>query len=195
MVQRPLGPTTLFKHLLLWTNGRSKQILCGSLLVRGKQKFILMIQVTWPQSKMLKTLKNLLLQNHLANCLETWHVASESVVLQSIYKSWHLVDLDLFYRKVNFGSMAIWMGKAEIFHFCFVLFWLLFNVPVNNFSVMLRRRPPIPGYYQYFWGILAQGNNTPTRPRIEPGSPDPESNALTTRPVRPLFIFVLLLYS
>ena len=30
---------------------------------------------------------------------------------------------------------------------------------------------------------LAQGNNTPTRPRIEPGSPDPESDALTTRPV------------
>ena len=26
---------------------------------------------------------------------------------------------------------------------------------------------------------LAQGNNTPTRPRIEPGSPDPESDALT----------------
>ena len=32
---------------------------------------------------------------------------------------------------------------------------------------------------------LAQGNNTPTRPRIEPGSPDPEYDALTTRPVRP----------
>ena len=32
---------------------------------------------------------------------------------------------------------------------------------------------------------LAQGNNTPTRPRIEPRSPDPESDALTTRPVRP----------
>ena len=31
---------------------------------------------------------------------------------------------------------------------------------------------------------LAQGNYTPTRPRIEPGSPDPESDALTTRPVR-----------
>ena len=31
---------------------------------------------------------------------------------------------------------------------------------------------------------LAQGNNTPTRPRIEPGSPDQESDALTTRPVR-----------
>ena len=32
---------------------------------------------------------------------------------------------------------------------------------------------------------LAQGNNTPTWPRIEPGSPDPESDALTTRPVAP----------
>ena len=32
---------------------------------------------------------------------------------------------------------------------------------------------------------LAQGTNTSTRPRIEPGSPDPESDALTTRPVRP----------
>ena len=31
---------------------------------------------------------------------------------------------------------------------------------------------------------LAQGNNTPTWPRIKPGSPDPESDALTTRPVR-----------
>ena len=38
---------------------------------------------------------------------------------------------------------------------------------------------------------LAQGNNTPTRPRIEPGSPDPESDALTTRPVRPLRHYVL----
>ena len=34
---------------------------------------------------------------------------------------------------------------------------------------------------------LAQGNNTPIRPRIEPGSPDPESDALTTRPVRSPF--------
>ena len=33
--------------------------------------------------------------------------------------------------------------------------------------------------------FLAEGNNTLTRPRIKPGSPDPESDALTTRPVRP----------
>ena len=39
---------------------------------------------------------------------------------------------------------------------------------------------------------LAQGNNKPTRPRIEPGSPDPESDALTTRPVRPPIIHYCL---
>ena len=39
---------------------------------------------------------------------------------------------------------------------------------------------------------LAQGNNTPTRPRIEPGSPDPESNALNTRPVRSPTKFVVI---
>ena len=66
---------------------------------------------------MLKTLKNLLLQNHWVSCLVTWHVASGFVVLQSLYKSLLLVDLDLFYGKVNFGSMGIRMGKAEIFHF------------------------------------------------------------------------------
>ena len=38
---------------------------------------------------------------------------------------------------------------------------------------------------------LAQGNNTPTRSRIEPGSLDSESDALTTRPVRSPFLFVL----
>ena len=31
---------------------------------------------------------------------------------------------------------------------------------------------------------LAEGNNKRTQPRIEPGSPDPESDALTTRPLR-----------
>ena len=40
---------------------------------------------------------------------------------------------------------------------------------------------------------LAQGNNTPTRPRIEPGSPDPQSDALNTRPVGPP-IFVILIF-
>ena len=37
---------------------------------------------------------------------------------------------------------------------------------------------------------LAQGNSTLTQPRIEPGSPDPESDALTTRPVPPPRVFM-----
>ena len=39
---------------------------------------------------------------------------------------------------------------------------------------------------------MLKETNTPTRPRIEPGSPDPESDALTIRPVRPPFIISVL---
>ena len=51
---------------------------------------------------------------------------------------------------------------------------------------MLRRSQLFLGITSTFGESmsLAQGNNTPTRPRIEPGSPNPESDALTTRPVR-----------
>ena len=34
-----------------------------------------------------QNLKKILLQNHWANCLETWHVASGYVVQQNLYKS------------------------------------------------------------------------------------------------------------
>ena len=37
---------------------------------------------------------------------------------------------------------------------------------------------------------MLKETNTPTLPRIEPGSPDPESDALTIRPVRPLSVCV-----
>ena len=55
---------------------------------------------------------------------------------------------------------------------------------------MLRRSHIFLGINSTFeeYMSLAQGNNTPTRPRIEPGSPDPESDALTTRPVRPSIV-------
>ena len=41
---------------------------------------------------------------------------------------------------------------------------------------------------------MLKETNTPTRPRIEPGSPDPESDALTIRPVRPRIFVLLLLF-
>ena len=42
-----------------------------------------------------------------ANCLETWYVASGTVVPQNLYKRSPWVDLDLIYSKVNFGSIGI----------------------------------------------------------------------------------------
>ena len=79
-------------------------------------------------------------------------------------------------------------GRHAHICFVFVLFLLWFNVPVNNFSVMLRRSHLFLGITSTFLGskcLLLKETNTPTRPRIEPGSPDPESDALTIRPVRP----------
>ena len=77
-------------------------------------------------TKIAEMLKNTQSQNHWANCLETLYVASGSVVLQSLYKSWPWVDLDLFYGKVNFSSIGILIGKAEIFHFSVaIVLWRL----------------------------------------------------------------------
>ena len=46
----------------------------------------------------------------------------------------------------------------------------MLNVPVNNFS-HVGMEPPLPGYYQYFWGLkicLAQGHNTATQVGLKP---------------------------
>ena len=77
-----------------------------------------MVQVTWPRwppcPYMVKTLKNLLLQNQKSCDLETWHVALGTQALQSLYKWWPWVDLDLFYGKVKLGHLYVWMGKTVI---------------------------------------------------------------------------------
>ena len=75
-----------------------------------------MVQVTWPRwppcPYMVKTFKNLLLQNQKSYDLETWHVALGTQALQSLYKWWPWVDLDLFYGKVKLGHLYVWMGKT-----------------------------------------------------------------------------------
>ena len=50
-----------------------------------------------------KLLKNLL-QNRWAGILETWFVASGTLVHHSLFKRIPEDDLDLFYGKVNFGN-------------------------------------------------------------------------------------------
>ena len=73
---------------------------------------------TWPPCPyMVKTLKNLLLQNQWTNDLETWYVASCMGVLPKLFKLWPLVDLDPFYAKVKFGHIDFCMGKSENYLF------------------------------------------------------------------------------
>ena len=66
---------------------------------------------------MLKTLKNLLLQNQLTDDLETWYVALCMQVLPRLFKLSPLVDLDPFYAKVKCGYLGFCMGKSENYLF------------------------------------------------------------------------------
>ena len=66
---------------------------------------------------MVKTLKNLLLQNQLTNGLETWYVASCMRVLPKLFKLWSWVDLDPFYAKIKFSYIGFCMGKSENYLF------------------------------------------------------------------------------
>ena len=76
-----------------------------------------MVLVTWPRwppcPYMVKTFKNLLLQNRKSYDLETWYAALGTQALQSFYKWWPWVDLDLFYGKVKFGKLGFSKGKSE----------------------------------------------------------------------------------
>ena len=62
---------------------------------------------------MVKTLKNLLLQNQWTDDLETWYVALCMWVLPRLFKLSPWVDLDPFYAKVKFGHIGFCMGKSE----------------------------------------------------------------------------------
>ena len=67
------------------------------ILAKGERKFIYLVQVNWPRwppcQYMVKTLK-IFLQNHWADCLETWYVAFWVLVLWNLYKWWPCVAID-----------------------------------------------------------------------------------------------------
>ena len=77
------------------------------------------------------------------------------------------------------------MWKNQGIILCFIL--IVVYRPSKQFFSHVETEPAIPWYYQYFWGVNVscsrKQHNDPAR--IEPGSPDPESDALTTRPVHP----------
>ena len=70
---------------------------------------------------MVKTLKNLLLQNQKTDDLETLYVALSMQVLPRLFKLLPWVDLGIFYAKVKFGDIGFCMGKGENYLF----FWKL----------------------------------------------------------------------
>ena len=76
-----------------------------------------MVLVTWPRwppcPYMVKTIKNLLLQNQLTNDLETWYVALCMWGLPRLFKLSPWVGFDPFYAKVKFDHIGFCMGKSE----------------------------------------------------------------------------------
>ena len=68
---------------------------------------------------MVKTLKNLLLQNQWTDDLETVYVALSMQVLPRLFKLLPWVDRDTFYAKVKFGLIGFCMGKSENY----IFFW------------------------------------------------------------------------
>ena len=75
---------------------------------------------TWPPCPyMVKTLKNLLLQNQYTDDLETLYVALPMQVLPRLFKLLPWVDLDTFYAKVKFGDIGFCMVKSVFFCFFF----------------------------------------------------------------------------
>ena len=63
-----------------------------------------------------------LLRNQQADDLQTWYTASRTSALQSLFKWWSWVDLDLLYGKVEFASYCFCMGiclHTEVFELKF----------------------------------------------------------------------------
>ena len=59
---------------------------------------------------MVKTFDNLL-RNQMADDLETWYAPFGTRAQPILFKWCPLVDLDLFYGKVNFSHLGFCMGK------------------------------------------------------------------------------------
>ena len=115
-----------FKRLFLrslWAH--VAQILCGAILVWGNERLL-----KWSRSidqdgchtHMVKTFKNLLLQNQISPGALSLHKSSGTGDLPNLLKCWSYVDIWPFYGTVKFTSHAfvwalyIYMGKMLRIH-------------------------------------------------------------------------------
>ena len=61
-----------------------------------------------------KTLKNLLLQSQWTDCNEIGYVASRVRAYHNLFILWPWADIDLFYAKVRFGHLSLYMGYLKV---------------------------------------------------------------------------------
>ena len=101
----PLEPLGQFCSNFIW-----------SLLRVGEQKIAKMVTVRWPRwpprPYMVKTFKNLLLQNRECLWAEPWQESSRTGGLPTLLKELSYVDVWPIYGKVKFASLCICMGKT-----------------------------------------------------------------------------------
>ena len=95
--------------------------------------------------------------------------------------------LTYFTARSYFRTIALYK-MATMMEFLHVLFYLMLNVAVNKFSVMLRRSLRFLGITSTF-GECVLLEDTTQRPESgsNPRPLDLESEALTTRPLHPGF--------
>ena len=59
-----------------------------------------------------KNVKKNLLKNQKSYDLDTWHAACGTKASQNLNKWWSWIALDLFFGKVKFCCLCIWIGKT-----------------------------------------------------------------------------------
>ena len=101
----PLEPLGQFCSNFIW-----------SLLRVGERQIAKMVTVRWPRwpprPYMVKTFKNLLLQNRECLGAEPLQESSGTGGLPKLLKELSYIDVWPFYGKVKFASLCIWMGKT-----------------------------------------------------------------------------------
>ena len=126
----------IFKWLLLWSRWANfAQISYGASLGWGNEKIAKMVTVRWPRwppcPYMVKTFKNLLLQNRACLMAESLHISSGTGGLPKLLKELSYIDIWPFYGKVNF---AFWWLSTQFV--CFMTSGRFYAPPPKSGGVL-----------------------------------------------------------
>ena len=120
-IGRPPSSSTLFKHLLFRNHWANQSNFIWSFYGMGEQKFAQTVLVTWPRWPpylyMVKTLKNLLLQNQKADDLETCYASLGVRVLPIFSNGAPGLTLTYFTARSNMVPYAFIWEKGKTMDF------------------------------------------------------------------------------